>query len=100
MISKTLSKVMRLGVKCEIVLKLLTVYGLYLCSEFDKRLGLPPGSVVRQIIKGEYNSDGAWQKMERGELLPSEFSAEFSKEMSEAVSIRVQYWSCLYKIYM
>ena len=40
------------------------------------------------IVKGEYNNNGVWQRMERGELLPAEFEAEFSKELSEAVSCR------------
>ena len=59
-------------------------------SEFDRRLGLPENTVLKQILKGEYNSNGAWQRMEKGELLPAEFSREFNKELSEAVSYSLQ----------
>ena len=57
----------------------------YCCfSEFEKQKNLPPGLITKTVISNQEN--GAWVRMERGELTLTEFAEAFSKECSQQVT--------------
>lgn len=55
---------------------------------FEKQHGLHPGSVIRTIR--ETGADGAFAKLERGELTVGQFSKPFSEEYRSIIGAEVQ----------
>eukprot|EP00105_Crassostrea_gigas_P020077 XP_011438766.1 PREDICTED: acyl-CoA dehydrogenase family member 10 isoform X1 [Crassostrea gigas] len=49
--------------------------------EYEKKLGLPKGSISRTVV--ESGDNGAWNQLERGEITLSEFAEKFSNEVSK-----------------
>ena len=56
-------------------------------SEFEKQKNLPAGLITKTVVANQEN--GAWVRMERGELNLKEFAEAFSKECSQQVLITV-----------
>lgn len=55
----------------------------YFDKEYEKKLGLPKGSISRTVV--ESGDNGAWNQLERGEITLSEFAEKFSNEVSKRV---------------
>jgi acyl-CoA dehydrogenase family protein 10 len=49
--------------------------------EYERQLGMPRGTIGKAVINS--GNDGAWAKMERGEISVEEFGLKFSDECSQ-----------------
>lgn len=56
-----------------------------ICSEYEKKNNVPPGTILRAFV--EKGNDGAWAKMERGELPSNQLSSNLSAEIKSVVSV-------------
>ena len=63
----------------------LTICIAFAISEYEKQKNLPPGLISKTVISDPEN--GAWVRMERGELSLTEFAEAFSNECSKQVHI-------------
>ncbi len=54
---------------------------LHFIAAFEEREGLPPGIVARAVGGYQARPDGAWQRLERGELPFTDFCAAFDDEI-------------------
>ena len=52
-------------------------------AEYEKMSALPEGTIVRTIMS--MGPDGAWARMERGEITPQQFSTVFRDEAEKQV---------------
>ncbi|XP_062594298.1 acyl-CoA dehydrogenase family member 10-like isoform X4 [Saccostrea cucullata] len=55
-------------------------------QEYEKKLGLPRGSISGAVV--ESGDNGAWNRLERGEISLSEFADKFSEEVSKKAGKR------------
>jgi len=53
---------------------------LHFIREYEKRHGLPENLIAR-VVGGYGGDDGAWQRLERGEMMLAEFCARFDDDI-------------------
>ena len=59
-----------------------------LFTGFERRLGIPEGSIVNVIVSNKGKTTDYWGQLERGQLTVCEFEGKFSSLLSEKVSTR------------
>lgn len=55
---------------------------IHAIADYERERGLPPGAVNRLVV--ERGDEGAWSRLERGELSMEDFFGRFDRECAEA----------------